>query len=289
MKIICVMPVRNEDWILGLSARAVLRWVDELVILDHCSTDRSREIEMEIAGEFPDRITVLTEDNPEWQEMRHRQALLTEARQRGATHIAIVDADEVLTGNLLPDIRSMVGKCGVGITMQLFWQCLRGSINKVHTDGVWGTAEVSMAFRDEERCYWASRSGYDFHHRQPMGRPFFPHNPIRRTGGGLMHLQFVSDRRLRAKQYAYQLTERLRWPNREPIKVVRERYSLAVYNGVGLADVPKAWWEPYADLMKYMDVDAEPWQIELCRKIIAENPGIEVGLDNFGVEVACTR
>jgi glycosyltransferase involved in cell wall biosynthesis len=51
MKIVTIMPVRNEAWCLGLTARAALMWCDELVILDHASTDRTAEIASEIAGE----------------------------------------------------------------------------------------------------------------------------------------------------------------------------------------------------------------------------------------------
>jgi hypothetical protein len=283
MKLVCTMPVRNEDWILGLSARAVLMWCDELIILDHCSTDRSRRIEMEIAKEFPSRVTVLSDDIPEWQEMRHRQALLDEARLREATHIVMVDADEVLTGNLLGSIREHVRMAPRGTTMQLPWQCLRGSIQEVHADGVWGAATVCMAFLDEDCCYWAARAGYDFHHRQPMGRPFVPFCPVGRQAGGLMHLQFVSDRRLRAKQYLYQLTERLRWPGREPVEAVRKRYSLAVYDGKAMAPAPAAWWTPYKGLLGQLHADAEPWQEAECARIVAAHPGIAAGLDSFGV------
>ena len=41
MKLICLMPARNEDWIIGLSARAALMWCDELIVMDHASTDRT--------------------------------------------------------------------------------------------------------------------------------------------------------------------------------------------------------------------------------------------------------
>ena len=37
------MPVRNEAWCLGLTARAALKWCDELVILDHASNDATGE------------------------------------------------------------------------------------------------------------------------------------------------------------------------------------------------------------------------------------------------------
>src|SRR5512143_2936420 len=109
MKLVGLMPARNEEWIIGLSARVALMWCDELIVLNHASADRTGEIVMEVAQEHPERITVLNEAASVWQEMAHRQRLLEEARRRGASHIALIDADEVLTGNLLESVREVVG------------------------------------------------------------------------------------------------------------------------------------------------------------------------------------
>ena len=35
--------------------------------------------------------------------------------------------------------------------------------------------------------------------------------------------------------------------------------------------------------MQYLHVDAEPWQESECKRLIAENPGITAGLDDFGL------
>ncbi len=101
MKIIGLMAARNEEWVLGLAARAALMWLDDLVVLVHASTDRTIEIAVEVSREHPDRVAVLLESDPVWEEMRHRQRMLAEARERGATHICYIDTDEVLTGDLL--------------------------------------------------------------------------------------------------------------------------------------------------------------------------------------------
>ncbi len=45
------------------------------------------------------------------------------------------------------------------------------------------------------------------------------------------------------------------------------------------------WWGAYKDLMQYFNPDAEPWQLEECRRLIRENPGIEKGLDDFGLQL----
>src|SRR5437868_14507474 len=102
MKLIGMMPVRNEAWCLGLSARVALMWCDKLVIRVHSSSDGSWEIVNELVFEYPGgRVRAIQGGESEWDEMAHRQNMLNSARLRGATHLAIIDADEVLTGNLL--------------------------------------------------------------------------------------------------------------------------------------------------------------------------------------------
>ena len=311
VKIVGLMAARNEQWVLGLAARAALMWLDGLVILDHASTDMTREIAWDVASEFPGRVVVLNEDNPVWEEMRHRQRMLDQARAMDATHICYIDADEVLTGDLMAEtlglqfnIRHMFRSIPPNSLLQIPWLALRGSIGRVHTSGPWALGQnASFGFVDDPRLHWSSekRGGYDFHHRQPMGKPLVPWTPLGGPMGprrsGLMHLQFVSGRRLRAKQALYKMTEVLRWPGREPdqIRAVNERYNLAVYGGytsdalktmhLTLGPAPlDQWWKPYPDLMKYFDPHMIPWQEAECLKLLEEHgPQKFAGLDLFGI------
>lgn len=295
MKITAVMPVRNEDWCLGLSLRALLIWVDSVVVLLHSCEDESRRIAWEISTENPGRVTVLNRFDTEWSEMKHRQALLNQARRDGATHIVICDADEVLTANLLPGVRERIEQIDDRQVMEIPWLAVRPDW-RYHTDGVWGASSVSTAFKDDPAWHWAARGDeqYDFHHRHPMG-----HDGNRTVWravtpgtGGLLHLQFLSDRRLRAKQALYQMTEVLRWPGRMTPDELSQMYGLAVYghnrlfpSSGAMEPVKPEWLEGYQDLMRnHLHVDREPWQERRCHDLIAEH-GREkfAGLDLFGV------
>ncbi len=181
--------------------------------------------------------------------------------------------------------------------LQIPWLCLRGGLDRVHISGPWADGQnVTTGFVDSPELHWSSagRAGYDFHHRQPMGRMMPGYLPLRDRKAGLIHLQFVSDRRLRAKQCLYKLTELLRWPGREPVLMVDHRYNLAVYGAYSgpdenmnetLGPAPDApWWGAYADLVRYFKPDAEPWQEREVKRLIQEH-GRErfAGLDLFGV------
>lgn len=291
MKLVAIMPVRNEEWVLGLSARAALEWCDELLLLVHASSDGTERIASQLTYYFPGRVLVSFEPDTEWNEMAHRQHLLDGARQRGATHIAIVDADEVLTGNLLTTIRGHVENLSPGYILQVPGYNLRGGIDRYHSNGIWGNRLFSLAFRDADgRANW---HGDRFHHREPFGVSNQPYRPIAHGQGGVLHLWGADERRLIAKHALYKMTERLRWPSK-PVPEIERQYSLAIHesasNGTPFAcrweyaDVPAAWWEPYRRLMLHLDLAAAPWQ-ELEARRLWEQRGAKQfeGLDLFHV------
>jgi hypothetical protein len=297
VKLIGLMPVRNEAWVLGLSARVALMWCDELVILLHACTDGTSDIVRGLIQEFAERINPIWDRDPTWDEMAHRQTILEAARWCGATHIAIIDADEVLTGNLLakytsePDsmmrFRHTTDMLRTGQLLQLPLYNLRGGIDRCHANGLWGNRLVSLAFADDPALGW---SGDKFHAREPQGKPLRPFPPIKQGEGGVMHLWGASERRLLAKHALYKVTERLRWPDKR-VRDIDFEYSQCVTGGTGIPpecwtfnSVPESWWAPYQHLMKYLDIDAEPWQeTEVRRLVDLYGRARFAGLDLFGV------
>lgn len=283
MKIVGLMPARNEAWVIGFSARVALRWVDELVILCHACTDATATIAVELAKQFYPHVTVVGDDSPVWEEMRHRQALLELGRARGGTHFALIDADEVLTQNLASRIRGLVERIPPQETLYVPMFCPRNGIQFMNATGRWGTTMLTLAFKDSPDLYWdsATRGGYDFHQRHPMGRPFFPYSPLSRVEGGVVHLQFASERRLRAKQALYKMIEVQRWPHKDRSDI-NAAYNLAVYgDSPALTEVPSGWLDyPEAS---YLDLEAAPWQEAEVDRLWSENPERYKGLDLFGV------
>lgn len=288
MKLVGICPVRSEDWCIGMTLRAMLQWIDEVVVLLHACTDRSTEIVMEIAREHTPRVTVVADDNPVWDEMRHRQSLLEIARSKdgpNATHIAILDADEILTGNLLGSIRELVSGLPFGAILRLPGYNLRYGTNKYHANGVWGNRWFSAVFPDRPGLGWV---GDTFHHREPMGGILGPYAPVQHGAGGIMHLWGTSERRLVAKHRLYKILEHIRWPSK-PLSEIDRLYNLALYDGFIIpasqwtfTPVPEEWWAPYRDLMKHLDVEREPWQERESERLIAEyGPEHFRGLDLF--------
>lgn len=287
MKLTALMPARNESWAIGLSLRAAIRWCDEAVVLCHACTDDTMEVVHQIAEETG-RVDVMKESHGVWEEMGHRQRLLDCARGRGATHLAIVDADEVLCGDMLSRIREQVACLPPGACLQTPMRNLHRSLDHYRNDSsVWGRgACTTLVFADHPGLCWKTTRGYDHHHREPHGsRP-----GVRMGGGGVMHLQFADWRRLTAKHALYKLTERIRWPEKSVAEIDR-MYNMALNESVcGVSEVPPEWWAPWLDEKKHLRLGEVPWQEAECARLVRQY-GDEMfrGLNLFGVVDQCQQ
>lgn len=298
MNLVGLLPVRNEDYVLGLSARVALRWCDRLVILNHASTDDTDRIVSQLQGQFKNRVQSIYVHEQQWDEMNHRQQLLQAARcygaeVSGATHIALIDADEILTGNLLGNIREYVAALSLGQMLSLPGYNLRGGLNQYHMNGVWGQRWFSTAFKDVNTAAW---KGDKFHSREPGGVHWQQFRPVKQGDGGVMHLWGASERRLIAKHALYKATERLRFPDK-PVTEIDRMYSWAIkgdteppYAHFGTpetwtyAATPDSWWAPYMPLLKHLHVEAQPYQEAEVRRLVAEHGAARFqGLGLFGV------
>ena len=293
MRLIGLMPVRNEAWCIGFTLRIALKWCDEVVVFLHSCADDSERIAVEIAKET-NRVTVVGDNGDVWDEMRHRQAMLELARSVdiSATHIAIVDADEFLTADVVKQIRFFVEPLERGSILELpgynlrqdganLLSSLHAGLTMYHSSGIWGNRWFATAFQDSPALHW---SGDRFHHREPMGCGWNRWRPIQQGDGGTLHLWGASERRLRAKHALYKITERLRWPQKTSQEINRYYGHATDPNQMReFASVPPAWIEAYANLMQYLDIGAEPWQEQEVRSLLQVH-GRETfqGLDLLG-------
>jgi len=284
------MPVRNEGWILGMSARVALLWCDELVVGLHACTDTSQDIIRSVMADHPGRVHLIHHPDPMWDEMRHRQESLEIARQNGATHIAIVDADEVMTANLtnsntIERLRFAIEYSATGSAFQLPLYQMRNGTDEYHENGIWGHRWVTVAFPDNFSMGW---SGDKFHCREPRhGMPEY--RPFQHGAGGVLHYWGACERRLVAKHALYKVTERLRWPNKS-VAEIDQMYSLAIFGNHAspaatwqFSPVPDEWKRGVID-QSYYHPDGEPWQEAEVRRLMREHGAAYfAGLNLFGV------
>lgn len=286
MNLIGLMPVKNEAHVLRASAEIALLWCDGLVILDHGSTDDTAEILSDLWDKYSsdDRLRVIHVGDEAWNEMDHRQKMLESARLWGSSHIALVDADEILTSNYLGSIREWIIRLTPGQILTMPMYNLRGSLHHFHETGIWGNRIATVAFADHPDLHWA---GDQFHHREPMGLDLESVRMGVQGEGGVMHLWGADLRRLAAKHALYKMTERIRWPN-TPIADIEAMYNL--WRGPTTSDpiwrigqVPSSWWQAYEHLIGEIDLNEVPWQEQACRELARKHGMFTFnGLDLFG-------
>lgn len=189
------------------------------------------------------------------------------AIEQGATHVATIDADEILTANKCVALRQSIAFLLPGQVLKIPWLMLWGSMDRYRAgdESVWSSATAPVAFRvDGSVNYAAGADGYDIHTRVPNSLE--PVHIWPERDGGLMHLQHVSRRRLVAKQTLYKLQEVLRWSGRESAETINRRYDPTVdETGATFRDVPLDWWGPEKTLVK---PDAEPWQEAEVKRLL---------------------
>ncbi len=96
-KIIVLVPVRNEAWILRPFLECASRWADHIIIADQLSDDGSREL----AAAYP-KVTVI--DNPQsgYSEVERQRLLISAARRIPGPRLLIaIDADEFVSANVV--------------------------------------------------------------------------------------------------------------------------------------------------------------------------------------------
>ena len=282
MKLIGVMMVRDEDWILGYSLRVALKWCDEVIIFNHASTDDTQYIVNDIAYEHPGRIIIMYDGNPDWDEMNQRQQTLKMERERGATHIAIIDADEALTADQLPKIKELIQNLKDGESIAVPMIPIWNDLDHYRDDNsVWSRAWLSLIFKDWLGLTWRpEKGGYQHHHRLPYGIG----KEIRLKIPGVMHLQFANKRRLLAKHVLYRMVDYLRWPKRDSVEKLNKKYDQAL-NEENLRRSPcqEEWWD--TDLRKHITLKGIPWQEnEIRRLLLKHGPKKFEGLNLYGYE-----
>src|SRR6476659_3715040 len=95
-QIIVLTPVRNEAWILDRFIKCTSLWADHIIIADQSSDDGSADL----ARKYP-KVTVVENDNPEYDEADRQKLLLRTARLIPGPRVLIaLDADEIMSANI---------------------------------------------------------------------------------------------------------------------------------------------------------------------------------------------
>ncbi len=190
MKVIALMPVKNEDWILDYTLTCLKDFVDEIIALEDGSSDNTADILLKHRAEVINKTFVAFGSR--------RKELLRVGRERAGTHFVFLDADEVFTADLRKDFRGLLEKMKPGQKILLRWLAMWKSPLVFRDDeSVWSNNFKDFIFCDD------NVSDFDdimAHEPRTPG----DNKPSRimklETYGGVMHYQFVPWDHFQAKQ-----------------------------------------------------------------------------------------
>lgn len=239
MKIVGLLPFRNEREFLPLYLSSIEGIVDEIVAFDHGSTDEGASV-LEKAGAQVERGAADRSRGPQASE-HLRDRLLERGRAAGGSHFVILDADEAFTAPFRHVARSAIADLAPGERLYLRWYALWKDPLRYRDDAsVWSGAWKDFIVRDDPQL------GY------PVARLHGPRTPRsdsigteRRLGGpgaGVFHFQFVPWDRFQMKQAWYRCWE-LVATERSPLDI-NHTYRFTLDRGkVRTREVPLDWYE----------------------------------------------
>jgi glycosyltransferase involved in cell wall biosynthesis len=243
-RIVGLVPARNEEHVIAQCLRALSMHTEAIVFLDDASTDGTLGIVESLAGEC--RIERIIRKK-KWRrdEPGDRNALLAAGRDIGGTHFIVIDADELITSNLVNSgaFKRAILALAPGERIALNWIQLWRSIDSYRFDqSVWTWNYKEVIFCDDRKSSYSS----NFIHTPRVPRAM--KGSVRTMEGyeaGLLHFQFVNWRNLLVKQAWYQCLERIEEPQK-PVASINERYGPSKEErDLGLKPSDPAWFENY--------------------------------------------
>lgn len=227
MKIITLLPVKNEAWILPYALKNFSGFSDHIIIADQHSTDGSREI----YKNFP-KVSVI-DNNSTGASNKIRWSLLKEARKIPGNNLIIcLDADELLSPKAVEEMKKFGNE--KAISFQADWIQLIDDGTKYRIDGVWKGSTKEFAFIDDRLNveYEEKELLIDHTARIPSIKDKFE------TEYPILHLHYMAKSRSEIKQVWYMCIELLGGVNPRRINY---RYATALFRNIKPANT-EPWW-----------------------------------------------
>ena len=261
MKIIALMPVKNEEWILNTTIPQLKKFVDEILVLDVESNDTTTQI-LEQNGVMVKKQQYHPVNYSAW-----RQRLLDWGRKRGGTHFVFLDADEAFTSNFLSSFKKTLKMLQPGQTLILDWLSVWDSPNTIRSDdSIWSKLSKDFVFCDDKKSNFLSTKLHEG--RTPCENTFKNAIELPRSEGAILHYQFVSQKQFQIKQ-VFMACRELTSKNAMPLEI-NKRYSITLdTNNVTLSPIHYSWIEGIENT-KTLSIATGNWYKEGILKFFKE-------------------
>lgn len=266
MKVIGLLPFRNEAWILPACLSGLKPVVDEIIALDDGSTDNS----VAVVESYGGRV-IHSDRQPQagWPEYDIREALLRAGRERNGTHFVCVDGDEAITRG--KNLRPLVERLGVGQKLSAQWMAMWKSTSLFRDDrSVWSNLYIDFAFHDDrESTHNFAWLGVG---RTPRMSTEALSVRVDPAVSNVLHFQFAAWDRFQMKQAWYRCSELIQAPGRA--REINQKYGITLEDRrARLRQVPPAWLEGL-DIPPAVENEPVGWHLEAVKGFF-DRHGIE--------------
>ena len=282
MKIVALLPFKNEAWCLPSYLHNTLKVVDEIIAIDDGSIDDSAKI-LKDAGAKVYSADNLRNFNSGWSEGSIRAELLKLGRESGGTHFVCLDADESFTNNFVEISKESISQLRPGEKIAMQWLALWKSYTHYrHDSTVWSNNWKDFIVADSPELTYNSKQHMHLG-RTPLGdhesgkSHWISYPP---NYAAVMHFQFSVYNNFQLKQCWLRCSELIQEPGTEG--AINAKYSITLLDqGVGLQEMPKEWYDgvpfPIVD-----NFDQEWNEDKFLRKDLL--PGIMKYFDDYGTD-----
>jgi len=239
MKIIALLPFKNEEWVLPSYIHNVSKVADEIIAIDDGSVDNSAKL-LKDAGAKVYSADNLRNFNSGWSEGSIRAELLRLGRESNGTHFLCLDADEALSNNFVAVANEAISSLKPGQKIAMAWLALWKSYTHFrHDHTVW-----SNNWKDFVVCDDGIMS-YNAAQHMHLGRtPGSNENTwmnLPDNFGTVLHFQFSAFNNFQLKQSWLRCSELIQTPGQA--HAINGKYAITLLDqNVGLAEMPKEWY-----------------------------------------------
>jgi len=233
-KIICLTPIKNEEWILDRFIKCSSLWADTIIISDQGSDDLSKEIALKY-----DNVIVI--DNPldEYDEWLNRKVLFEEARKiEGEKLFITIDADEAFNSNFFnPDFLDELLSFPAATVFKSNFINITPDMDNYWT----GPISIPWGFMDDGSEYVADKIHTNrIIYPEKAKKVFFDDIKI-------MHFQYTDWERMESKHRWYQCWERINNPSKSSIDIYRAYHHMYSVKKEDIKKLPEEWFSIYLE------------------------------------------
>jgi len=204
LKIIALLPFRNEAPFLRTYISSVLPLVDQIVAVDHGSTDDGHQLLRDVGADVdvqpPPNLSLGRQLG------KQRQHLLERGRSHGGTHFVWLDADEAFTAPFIENGRRHISGLKKGEKLSLQWLALWKNARVYRTDrSAWSNSWKDFIVHDDGVSGFAYEAFHEPRTNGPNDPALLKRVPL--DEGAVLHFQFAAWGRFQMKQAWYRCWE----------------------------------------------------------------------------------